>query len=155
MEPFDEARKVLTPRAIKTNTAVTLAIGYRRGYSTEFVRRSGTGVDRGITALFHIIRKTKGAHHIAIGFTLRVDITDVLFAVWARIAKLQANGIYYLWRPRTCSKRLRCRQSSWLPHRARTADVHKPRKAERDREAGPGERQEPSREAGTARQSKK
>jgi hypothetical protein len=93
MEPFDEARKVLTPRAVKTNTAVTLSIGYRRGYSTEFVRRSGTGVDRGITALFHIIRKTKGAHHIAIGFTLRVDITDVLFAVWARIAKLQANAI--------------------------------------------------------------
>jgi hypothetical protein len=90
-----ETWEPLATGAGEANSAITLAIGYRRLYAASRVVGSRAGVNRLVTTLPRFIWKAKGAHHIAIPFALPVHITDIALAHGARIAELQTDAVAF------------------------------------------------------------
>jgi hypothetical protein len=92
---LSEARESLGLGAFEANATIALAIGYRRAHAISQVSRSRTGVDSRATAFPHVIRQAEGAHHIAVRFAKRIDITNVLLAGGPRIAELKTDTVTF------------------------------------------------------------
>jgi len=92
-QPDIEAGKPLAPAAVKTNSAITLAIGDRRRHPASRVIGSGAGVGSHRTALLSIGRKAEGAHHVAVELALLVDVAHISVARRAGVTKLETDAI--------------------------------------------------------------
>ena len=58
-----EARETLAAGALEANTAIALAIGYRRFHPLALVLPSWAGINGRVPAFLHVGRKAEGAHH--------------------------------------------------------------------------------------------